>query len=255
VHRYDEAVDVDVGDDGLIHIQHSRSGEGTSGGGAVVIDPANAAWLAGKLEAIANDPAHPQVFHVSGADAIGLIPVHGQSRSVTVQNKRTSSAPYAGETRILLSVSRAQVLARMLREPEPTNPLVKRVRRWSERLCDVTSTAKHELAAAIEGAADRLPSGINQIILDDRVVSLGGVTVRFVPGRVRRADIIEVFGVGTETVRLAPHHPIRHMYEIQPAASLHGCSVFVEYGRDASDDVVRGVKLRVDPMRSVPTIH
>lgn len=131
--------------------------------------------------------------------------------------------------------------------------LAKKVRGWAERLCGVRSMSRQDLASALDGAAESRPEGVTQIDLDDRELGLGGVNVRFAPGLVRRADILASFGAGTPLPQLAPNHPIRIMHEVQPPAAPHTCSVFVEYSLDALDDVVRGVKLRVDPVRTPTT--
>lgn len=131
--------------------------------------------------------------------------------------------------------------------------LAKKVRGWAERLCSVRSMSKQDLAAALGGAAESRPEGVTQIELDDREVGLGGVNVRFAPGLVRRANILASFGAGAPLAQLSPNHPIRIMHEVQPPGAPHTCSVFVEYSLDALDDVVRGVKLRVDPVRTPTT--
>lgn len=131
--------------------------------------------------------------------------------------------------------------------------LAKRLRGWAERLCGVPAMSRQELAAALGDAMTSRPEGMTQIDLDDREPGLGGVNVRLEPGLVRRADILASFGGGQPLPRLAPDHPIRIMHEVKVAGAPNQCGVFVEYGVDALDDAVRGVKLRVDPVRSPTT--
>jgi hypothetical protein len=250
-----EAIYLDSCGGDSIRIQHVLTVEGANQGSTLVVDEANADWLSRKLDAIANDPDQPQEFLVSGADALVLSGVGGPRRSVTIQNRRPASASHAGESKLQLSSSYAVRLAKMLRDRNATESHMRRVRRWAERLCEVLSTAKSELSEAIEGAESALPRGICQIILDDRVVGLGGVTVRFTAGQVRRSDVVGVFGIGTETIRLAANHPIRYAYELKPTDTRYWCSVFFEYGLDPSDDGVRGVKLRIDRVRSRPSAN
>jgi hypothetical protein len=129
------------------------------------------------------------------------------------------------------------------------HPLANQLRAWAEKICSVPSTSKADLAALLDGAIERPPSGIVRFSLDDRDVGLGGINVDLEHGVLKRADIEAVFGAGMKLRRLDPKHMLHEQHELHLDDVPYTCMVFVRYGVVETDDGVRHVKLRVDNAR------
>lgn len=248
-----ESVVVVAEDPDVVVVRYERvvSGHGSrvDMGGRLVIDRANAAWLADELDAYAEDSYRRQVDVTLGADRFTVYASgHEMSPYVNVLNER--SAEPAGSSGLVLTWRYARRLARLLRGDEAGRALAGAVRDWAARLAHVVGTARGELSRALGGAYYFPPDGVTQVDLDDRPVGVGGVGVCFAHGAMRRADVEHVFGPGTALPRVGGDDPLRDVHLVEVPGAPYRCSVFVEYGVEPGDDGVRGLKLRIDSTRS-----
>lgn len=247
-----ESVVVADDDRRVVVVRYERivSGHGTrvDMGGRLVIDRANAAWLADELDAFAEDSYRRQVDVTLGADQLTVYGSgHEMAPYVNVLNER--SAEPVGLSGFVLTWRYARRLAALLRGDGSGRALAGSAREWAARLAHVAGTDRAELSRALGGAFYFPPDGVTHVDLDDRPVGVGGVDVRFADGAVRRPDVEEVFGAGTPLPRAGGDDPLHEVHLVDVPGAPYRCSVIVEYGVDHGDDVVRGVKLRVDSTR------
>lgn len=244
-----ESVVLVVDDSDVLVVRYERvmSGHGSTFdmGGRLVIDRANAAWLADELDAYAEDSYRRQVDVTMGTDQFTVYGSgHEMTPYVNVLNER--SAEPVGSSGLVLTWRSARRLAALLRGDTAGRALAGAVREWAARLAHVAGTERAELSRALGGACFFPPDGVTQVDLDDRPVGVGGVDVRFAPGALRRGDVDAVLGAGAPLPRTAGHDPLREVHPVDVPGAPYRCSVLAEYGVEPGDDSVVSVKLRID---------
>jgi hypothetical protein len=124
--------------------------------------------------------------------------------------------------------------------------IARQLHRWSERLCQLTSTSHAEIAEAIEGAEAAWPPGVTHLEVDDREMGLGGVWLRFADGVILRRQFEAVFGTGERLARIDNKQPFKFMTTVEVAGAPMRCTVIAEYKTEDIDEPLQGLYLRTD---------